>query len=140
MRLRVGHHVLPALVGCIAVFVAVAAWTLSPSGLREILRERTLDSLLPLLAPAGRAKPAVTVVDIDRATLEAVGPWPCTRLARLLAAVAANKPVVIGLDVLLADPDRLSPAVLAREIAAMTGREDFSALAAKLEDGDTAIA
>jgi adenylate cyclase len=142
MRRRLGHRVWPALVGAIAVLVAVAAWTFSPSGLRETLRERTLDYLLPLLAPAGPAEPAVTVVDIDRATLKTVGPWPWprTRLARLLAAVAANKPAVIGLDVLLADPDRLSPAVLAREIATMTGREDFSALAVKLEDGDTAIA
>src|SRR5262249_51621166 len=75
-------------------------------------------------------------------TLETVGPWPWprTRLAHLLAVLAASKPAVIGLDMLLADPDRLSPAVLAREIATMTGRKDLSALAASLEDGDAAIA
>jgi hypothetical protein len=48
MRRRLGHRVRPALVGAIAVLVAVAAWTFSPSGLRETLRERTLDYLLPL--------------------------------------------------------------------------------------------
>jgi hypothetical protein len=53
MRRRLGHRVWPALVGVIAILVAIAAWTLSPSGLRETLRERTLDYLLPLLAPEG---------------------------------------------------------------------------------------
>jgi hypothetical protein len=100
MRGQLGHRVWPALVGTITLLVAVAGWALS-SGLRETLRERTLDYLLPLLnspIPAGQ----VVVVDINHATLESVGPWPWprTRLARLLAAVAANKPVVIGLDVL----------------------------------------
>jgi adenylate cyclase len=141
MRRQLGHRAWPTLVGAITVFVAVAGWVFSSSGLRETLRERTLDYLLPLLPspmPAGQ----VVVVDIDRATLETFGPWPWprTRLARLLAAVAASKPAVIGLDMLLADPDRLSPAVLAREIATMTGRKDLSALAASLEDGDAAIA
>ncbi len=141
MRGQLGRGVWPALVGTITVLVAVAGWAFSSSSLRETLRERTLDYLLSLLAspmPAGQ----VVVVDIDRATLEMAGPWPWprTRLAHLLAAVAASKPAVMGLDMLLGDPDRLSPAVLAREIATMTGREDLSALAANLEDGDAAIA
>jgi adenylate cyclase len=136
------HRIWPTLVGAIVLILAVAAWSSSPLGFRETLRERSLDYLIPLLTPPIPAEPAVTVVDIDRATLEIVGPWPWprTRFARLLAAVAAAKPAVIGLDVLLSDPDRLSPAALAREIARMTSREDLSALAASLEDGDAAIA
>ena len=142
MRLRLDQRVWPAMVGIVVLLVLLAAWTSSPLGLRESLRERALDQLLPLASPPRPAEPAVMVIDIDRATLERVGPWPWprTRLARLLAAVAAAKPAVIGLDVLLADPDRLSPAVLAREIAGMTGREDIAALAKSLEDGDAAIA
>ena len=142
MRIRLDQRVWPAVVGIVVLLVLLAAWTSSPLGLRESLRERALDQLLPLASPSRPAEPAVMVIDIDRATLERVGPWPWprTRLARLLAAVAAAKPAVIGLDVLLADPDRLSPAVLAREIAGMTGREDIAALAKGLEDGDAAIA
>jgi adenylate cyclase len=137
-----GLHVWPALVGAVAVLLLLAAWTFSLSGLRESARERMLDYLIPLLVRQIPAEPAVLVVDIDRATLETVGPWPWprTRLAQLLAAVAAGKPAVIGLDVLLADPDRLSPAVLAREIATMTGRDDLLTIASGLEDGDASIA
>src|SRR5262249_55115943 len=137
-----GRRVWPALVGATAVLFTVAGWAFSPSGLRETLRERTLDHVLPLLAPAPPAEPAVVVVDIDRETLETIGPWPWprTRLARLLAAVAARKPAGIGPDGPLSRPRRASPPGLARGVAPCRGRKDLSTLAASLDDGRAAIA
>ena len=142
MRRRMDQRFWPAAVGIAVLLILLAAWTKSPIDVRHSLRERTLDQLLPLLTPSRPVESPVLVIDIDRTSLEKLGPWPWprTRLARLLEAVAAANPSVIGLDVLLADPDRLSPAVLVREIAAMTGRQDISALANGLEDGDAAIA
>ena len=53
----------------------------------------------------------VTIVEIDDATLAAVGqwPWPRNRLASLIDAIAALKPLAIGLDIYMPEPDQTSP-------------------------------
>src|SRR5262245_28486929 len=60
----------------------------------------------------------VVVVDIDQASLIAVGqwPWPRSTVARLTNAVAAMQPAAIGFDVLLPLPDRLSPQEIIRAL------------------------
>ncbi len=101
---------LGALALC-AVGLFLGLWCLSPRIVREGLRERTFDLLLPML-PALGADPGMVIVDIDRASLARFGPWPWprARLAQLVAAVAAAKPRVVGLDILLAGRDRFSGA------------------------------
>lgn len=69
--------------------------------------------LMPRLAdPAQR----VRIVAIDTASLERVGqwPWPRTRLAEMIASLSRAGARVIALDLILAEPDRLSPADFAR--------------------------
>src|SRR6185312_10544864 len=80
-------------------------------------RERTLDRLLPLLPGRDAIGPGVAIVDIDRETLARLGPWPWprARLARVVRAAAAGRPVALGLDILLAGPDRFSAAAILRE-------------------------
>ena len=53
----------------------------------------------------------VTIVKIDEKTLAAVGqwPWPRNRLAALIDAIAAQKPLAIGLDIYMPEPDQTSP-------------------------------
>jgi adenylate cyclase len=53
----------------------------------------------------------VTIVEIDEETLAAVGqwPWPRNRLAGLIDAIAALKPLAIGLDIYMPEPDQTSP-------------------------------
>ncbi|HZZ10780.1 MAG TPA: CHASE2 domain-containing protein, partial [Paraburkholderia sp.] len=53
----------------------------------------------------------VTIVEIDDETLAAVGqwPWPRNRLATLVDAIAALKPLAIGLDIYMPEPDQTSP-------------------------------
>ena len=53
----------------------------------------------------------VTIVEIDEETLATVGqwPWPRNRLANLVDAIAALKPLAIGLDIYMPEPDQTSP-------------------------------
>ncbi|MFM0341458.1 CHASE2 domain-containing protein [Paraburkholderia fungorum] len=53
----------------------------------------------------------VTIVEIDEETLATVGqwPWPRNRLANLVDALAALKPLAIGLDIYMPEPDQTSP-------------------------------
>jgi len=100
------------VVGLAAVGLSAGLWCLSPSIVREAMRERTLDLLLPMLPLPGAAGPDVMVVDIDRASLARFGPWPWPRaqLARVISAIAAAKPRAVGLDILLAGRDRFAGA------------------------------
>ncbi|RKP55834.1 CHASE2 domain-containing protein [Pararobbsia silviterrae] len=57
------------------------------------------------------ASQPVTIVEIDDRTLAEVGqwPWPRNRLAALIDAIAAQRPVAIGLDIYMPEPDETSP-------------------------------
>jgi len=59
--------------------------------------------------------PAI-VVQIDERSLTALGqwPWPRTTLARLVREIARHEPAAIGIDLLMPEPDRLSPEQLLR--------------------------
>jgi len=134
----------PVLAGLLAGFCVLMLGFAAPTAWRETLRERVFDGMLRGVAgwrgPASDTK--LAIVAIDTASLEAVGPWPWRRetLARLVNAVNAAKPAAIALDMLLAGQDTRSPAALARQLAAETGRADLGALAQTLVDGDKALA
>jgi serine phosphatase RsbU (regulator of sigma subunit)/CHASE2 domain-containing sensor protein len=53
----------------------------------------------------------VTVVEIDQKSLAALGqwPWPRTVLARLLRQIDSARPAAIGVNILMPEPDALSP-------------------------------
>jgi adenylate cyclase len=80
----------------------VAAWALDIGDVRQGLRERSLDRLLPLLIGVPQT-PALVVVDIDRETLARYGswPWPRTTFAELVRSVAEAQPAAVGVDILL---------------------------------------
>ena len=63
------------------------------------------------LAPRPRISAPVVVVAIDDTSLRRHGqwPWPRSVLARLIARIAEAGPAVVGLDIVMAEPDRLSP-------------------------------
>jgi CHASE2 domain-containing sensor protein/serine phosphatase RsbU (regulator of sigma subunit) len=50
-------------------------------------------------------------VEIDEASLRALGswPWPRTQVAQLIEAIARQKPAAIGLDILMPEADPYSP-------------------------------
>ena len=71
----------------------------------------------------------VTIVEIDEETLATIGqwPWPRNRLAGLIDALAAQKPLAIGLDIYMPEPDQTSPDKVADNLP-----KSAAALAAEL--------
>jgi adenylate cyclase len=136
----------PWLAGGAALLVLLAGWGFSPLPLRPALREASLDLLLPLLPPrAGPgpniAIPDVAIVDIDRAALDRFGPWPWprARLAQLIAAVAAARPTVVVLDILLDGPDHFSPSALLELVPDPERRSRLAGIVAGIADGDASL-
>ncbi len=118
------------VVGLLAVVVALAEhWN-------HRLQEAGFDAY-QALAPRGVQSLPAVVVEIDDASLAALGqwPWPRTTLARLVREIAHDEPAAIGLDLLMPEPDRLSPEhllehreyqgpALARELAALPSHDE----------------
>ncbi|MEA2109781.1 MAG: adenylate/guanylate cyclase domain-containing protein [Pseudomonadota bacterium] len=54
---------------------------------------------------------SIIIVDIDDRSLSELGqwPWPRSLLAEILSQIGLGKPKVVGLDIVFAEPDRLSP-------------------------------
>ncbi len=77
------------------------------------LREAYFDHLQRFM-PRPAEPTFVRVVDIDEASLAALGqwPWPRDRLADLVGRLADLGAAVVTFDVLFAEPDRLSPSNL----------------------------
>ncbi len=68
--------------------------------------------------PRARNSAPATIVGIDEASLKVYGqwPWPRTRLAMLIERIASYQPAAIGLDMILPEPDRSSPARMAESL------------------------
>jgi adenylate cyclase len=135
----------PVTMGLATLVLFLASTILLPTDVNEALRERAFD--LVLAADHELRKPVasdlkVIVVDIDRASIDALGawPWPRTTMARLVAVVASAQPAAIAVDVLFAEPDDRSPAALARRLASLTGRAEMNEIADNLPDGDKMLA
>jgi CHASE2 domain-containing sensor protein/serine phosphatase RsbU (regulator of sigma subunit) len=72
--------------------------------------------------PLPRHSAPVVVVAIDESSLAQLGqwPWPRTRIAELIRRISDHEPAAIGLDIFFSEPDRFSPANLAREIPGLS--------------------
>jgi adenylate cyclase len=136
---------LPVAAGVVTLSVLLTAAMLLPKTISEVLRDSAFDLLLagdqPLRRPVA-SDVKVIVVDIDRASIDALGawPWPRATMARLVEAVANARPAAIAIDVLFDEPDDRSPAALARQLGSMTGHAEISTLAESLPDGDKQLA
>jgi len=135
----------PLAAGLVTLAVFLAATLLLPKAMSETLRDSAFDLVLAGDQPFRRPVASdlkVVVVDIDRSSIDALGawPWPRATMARLVEAVASGRPAAIAIDVLFAEPDNRSPAALARQLGAMTGRAEIGALAESLPDGDKLLA
>lgn len=91
------------------------------------LRQAAFDFYQRLQPRAVESIP-VAIVDIDEQTLRQFGqwPWPRTKLASLIEKTHELGALAIGLDIILAEPDRMSP----QEFA-----DDYPGLPAGLESG-----
>ena len=84
------------------------------------------------------------MVDIDEQSLARYGqwPWPRTLVAELVRRIARARPRVLGIDIVFAEPDRLSPPEIARELTGLPGplAEELANLPASERDLAEAIA
>jgi adenylate cyclase len=93
-------------------FVALRYW--DPIAVEE-LRLRSFDFYQVIKPREAKFRPVV-IVDIDEASLKQYGqwPWPRTLIAQLVDRLTAYGVAGVGFDVLFAEPDRTSPAVVAK--------------------------
>ena len=96
--------------------LAVLTWAEPPWA--ERLQSAWFDAF-QVLAPRQVALLPVTVVAIDQRSLADLGqwPWPRTRLAQLVRTIHTAGPAAIGLNILMPEPDALSPERLLAEAA-----------------------
>ena len=94
-----------------AVFVVLRFWDPLPL---QVLRLKTFD-MYQRAQPREAAPYPVTIIDLDEESLAAYGqwPWPRTHVADLVAKLMAQGVAVVGFDMVFAEPDRTSPAVIA---------------------------
>ncbi len=93
------------------VFVLLRTWDPLPL---QLLRLKTFD-MYQRIQPREAIKHPVAIIDLDEESLAAYGqwPWPRTLVAELVTKLMAQGVAVIGFDMVFADPDRTSPAVIA---------------------------
>jgi len=103
------------------------------------LRHALFDSYQKLHPRKRLSAPAV-IVAIDEFALERHGqwPWPRTRIAQLVNAIAAAKPAAIGIDLLFPEPDRFSPTEVAQEVQDLS--TDVARRLRSLPSNDRALA
>jgi serine phosphatase RsbU (regulator of sigma subunit) len=134
-----GSH--PARIAAAGALVAVALAVLAvllPDATAR-LRAAWFD-LCQRVAPRSVESMPAVVVEIDERSIAAVGrwPWPRSRLAALVSAIAGHDPAVIGIDILMPEADPLSP----DRIVASLGPEatEVRRLALSLPSNDTVLA
>ena len=80
----------------------------------DALRHKAFD-VYQIVQPRPVGNESVVIVDIDEASLEAIGqwPWPRTIVADLVEAISKAGAAIIAFDILFPEPDRTSPAIAA---------------------------
>jgi adenylate cyclase len=138
LRLRA----LPVLVTGFVATLLMGALCVWPPPLLSFLEGKVYDSFLRS-APRRPAAGAVTIVDLDEASIASLGqwPWPRYRVARLLGMIRDAGATAVGMDMLFSEPDRTSLASLSAEIRRDLGVEiDVSGLPEETLDSDRILA
>jgi adenylate cyclase len=99
---------------CILLLFALIPLRIADPSLLQEARLRTFDQFQVLRPREQTARPVV-IVDIDEPSLKQIGQWPWARtiLADLVDRLTEMGAVVIGFDVVFAEPDQLSPNMVA---------------------------
>lgn len=131
--LRAGRGRLLPLLILLAACAALHFGSTNPLGSLQLAQFDRYQRWLP----RERSDEPVIVVAIDSPSLVQYGQWPWPRdlVAQLLDRIGAGKPLAIGLDIVFAETDRLSPEMLAKRLST----EDAD-LISRLPDPDAALA
>jgi adenylate cyclase len=105
----------------------------------EAIRLRSFD-MLQTLSPRVVTQYPVAIVDIDEKSLAEIGqwPWPRTELAKLVDILMQSGAAAVAFDMVFAEPDRTSPAAIARRTEGLS--PEAQALMESLPDNDAVFA
>ena len=132
----------PVALLMIVGMVAIRAWDPLPL---QIARNKTFDAfqqIKPRVPPEDGYPIGVRIIDIDDESLNELGqwPWPRTLIADLVRKLVDDYGVAaVAFDVVFAEPDRQSPAIIAERLADELSPEAIAALEA-LPDNDLVFA
>ena len=123
------------------LFLAVALRIADPEPVAR-LRLAVFDTYLNLSPRQVDPALPVRIVDIDDASLARMGqwPWPRTRLAEIIDRLKADGARTVTLDLILAEPDRLSPAEFAKLFADQPDLAPLVGQASQLPSNDERLA
>jgi len=139
MKIRLPSTTLALVAALLALAVVVRI--IDPEPVAR-LRLSIFDAYQRLLPRAPDPAQRVKIVQIDTASLERVGqwPWPRTRLAQMIERLVEAGARVVALDLILAEPDRLSPAAFARLFEGQPQLARLAEEAARLPSNDERLA
>lgn len=120
----------------ILMFIALRIW--DPVAL-QTLRLKGFD-FYQSAHPREPSNQPVAIIDIDEESLAAYGqwPWPRTIIAKLVTKLMEAGVVVVGFDVVFAEPDRTSPANVAKVVPGLD--EATRAILNKMPSNDSVLA
>lgn len=133
----IGGHGRPLGLAILVTLLALSFFPLLPAV--SELRMALFDGYQKI-APRKRASAPAVIVAIDEKSLRELGqwPWPRTTVAELIEAIATNEPAAIGVDVLMPEFDRMSPASIAGLIEKLDVR--LARRLAQLPSNDSVLA
>jgi adenylate cyclase len=119
-RLGIGLFRGPGRAVALAVIVGALGLRVVDPGFITELRVRGFD-LVERLWPRADEAARVVIVDIDEKSFAEYGQWPWPRhtVAELVRRIAQGHPRVVGIDIVFAEPDRLSPTEIMRELPSL---------------------
>lgn len=122
------------------VLIVLLALSLLPSLTALSTLRIVLFDTYQTLSPRVRNSAPAVIIAIDEKSLQELGqwPWPRTKIAELVEGIGRNGPAAIGVDVLMPEPDRMSPASIARLVEKMDPR--LAERLARLPSNDTLLA
>ncbi len=127
-------------VGALTAMLVALITTLDPAFIVTIAREATFDRFA-LWHPRMASPSGVVVIDIDRDSLAAHGPWPWRRdrIATLIEAANKANPEAIAIDILIDGEDHNGPRPTLERLGASLSRADLKELASGLPDDDVRL-
>jgi serine phosphatase RsbU (regulator of sigma subunit)/CHASE2 domain-containing sensor protein len=104
----------PRPLGTVLVIALAALHLLANTPIQSWLRNAWFDAYQSMM-PRSRVSAPAVIVAVDEKSLAQLGqwPWPRTLVARVFDRLAEYRPLAVGVDVIFAEPDRLSPGAIA---------------------------
>ena len=123
------------------ILMAALAWRVQDGPLVTELRNKVFDVYQRILPRAYDPKTPVRILAIDEESLKRIGQWPWSRetLARIIDRLTGAG-AAVALDILLSEPDRMSPESLAQQWKDRPEAQPLLAVLAKLPSPDETLA